>query len=150
MADSSSTASLRDHAETLSQEGKWDEAIAAWQQLEEVDPYDAEAAQEAARLIVARARRRVGLDGNDPAHGEDHPPSTGDTSIIPAPRITVAQKIVAGIPEPTLSSSVRDFSRSPLQQFETACRECPSHAEAVIYLAKLYLEANREYDAERL
>src|SRR5689334_7042043 len=100
---------LRETAEDLAHAGKWDEAIAAWQALEELEPHDAEAAEEASRLTIARARRRVGLDGNDPAHDEDHPPSTGDTSIVPAPRLVVAQKIVAGMPEPVLPAGVRDM-----------------------------------------
>ena len=62
----------------------------------------------------------------------------------------VAQRIVAGVALPPLPAGVRDHGRSALQQFEQAWRECPSNAEVVLHLARLYLEADREYDAERL
>ncbi len=141
---------LREQAESLAHSGRWDEAIHAWHQLEELSPHDLHAADEAARLIVARARRRVGLDGNDPTHEDDHPPTSGDTSILPSQRMVVAQRIVAAVPLPALPSGSRDHGRSALQQFEHAWREFPSNPEIVLHLARLYLEADREYDAERL
>ena len=59
--NASSPAALRHQAESLAEEGKWDEAIAIWQQLEQLDPHSADAAEESARLIVARKVRGGGV-----------------------------------------------------------------------------------------
>ncbi len=128
-------------AAALSRLGKYGDALACWRRVEALDPSDEEAPQAIAEMVIARSRQRAGLDESDrsgaPQHARRH--SNGPARW---PVYSLAGLL------PATESTAR--SLTPIQQLEATVRERPSIPEPYLRLAEVYLEKDREYDAERL
>ncbi len=128
-------------AAALSRLSKYDDALVCWRRVEALDPSDEEAPEAIAALIIARSRQRAGLynsASSDPSQGRRKP----DSGPARWPIYSLSGLL------PAAEGSVR--SLTPIQQLESTIRERPSIPEPYLRLAELYLEKDREYDAERL
>jgi tetratricopeptide (TPR) repeat protein len=114
-------------------------AIACWRRVEALDPSDEEAPQAIASLVIARSRQQNGMGSAD-ASSAAH--NTANAIQRCWPIYSLAGLL------PTAASSGR--SLTPIQQLETTIRDRPSIPEPYLRLAELYLEKDRDYDAERL
>jgi tetratricopeptide (TPR) repeat protein len=125
----------------LNRLGKYDDALVCWRRVEALDPSDEEAPEAIASLVITKCRQRAGLsgDGSDAASQRPKKQRSG-----PAwwPVYSLAGLL------PTAESTAR--SLNPIQQLEATIRERPSIPEPYLRLAELYLEKDREYDAEKL
>jgi tetratricopeptide (TPR) repeat protein len=121
--------------------GRYDEALACWRRVESLDPSDEEAPETIAALVIDKGRQRAGLIENDRSETpQESKKSRGGPARWPVYSL-------AGL-LPTGDATGR--SLTPLQQLEGTVRERPSIPEPYLRLAELYLEKDREYDAEKL
>lgn len=136
---------LRQRAKLLAQMRRYDEALQTWMQLEKVSPDDQGAAGAIASLSIERSRRRNGLK----RRSEDF------RATEPKPRARLRLKsqstdrVFGSLASPPTAGPAA-MQRTQIQELELAVREFPSHAENYLQLAPLYLEKNRDQDAERL
>jgi tetratricopeptide (TPR) repeat protein len=117
----------------------YDTAIACWRRVEALDPTDEEAPHAIASLVIARSRQQDGLVSADAA-------SVADKAAGAIHRRWPVYSL-AGL-TPTAMASGR--SLTAIQQLEATIRDRPSIPEPYLRLAELYLEKDRDYDAERL
>jgi tetratricopeptide (TPR) repeat protein len=125
----------------LSRLGKYDDALACWRRVEGLDPSDEETPEAIASLVIAKCRQRAGLKTGDSEAAVQRPKK---------PRSGPARWPVYSLTglSPTAESTAR--SLMPIQQLEATVRERPSIPEPYLRLSELYLEKDREYDAEKL
>jgi tetratricopeptide (TPR) repeat protein len=128
-------------AAALTRLGKYGDALACWRRVEALDPSDEEAPEAIAGLVIAKCRQRAGLDDGDAQARPQEAKNRGGL----AARWPVYS--FAGL-LPTTEGSGRALTL--IQQLEATIRERPSIPEPYLRLAELYLEKDREYDAERL
>lgn len=127
---------------------QYDEALAAWRQVESLAPEDPDAARMIAMLVTARSRQRNGLPS-------DRPELLGE-EFGRAPRAARRSKprsllrIDEGRRPREVPQPPSELKRTPIQQLEAAVREFPSDVVLYLQLAPMYLEKGRDYDAERL
>jgi tetratricopeptide (TPR) repeat protein len=132
-------------AQLLAKRGRFDEAIAAWRRVEEIDPDLVEASRAMARLTIDRSRCLAGLEAAicdmapDGANESQQEEEAGDS--IPLGRWKLPSE---------LTHLTAEIKRTPVQQLELMVREYPSNPEPYLQLASLYLSKGRDYDAERL
>jgi hypothetical protein len=117
----------------------YDGGIGCWRRVESLDPTDEEAPQAIAWLVIARSRQERGLQSSD------GPPVPGQAPVGRPTRWPIYS--LAGLTTTTAPSA---RSLTPLQQLEGMIRDRPSIPEPYLRLAELYLEKDRDYDAERL
>lgn len=128
-----------------------DEALARWRRVEELDEADAQAVQAIAELIRERSRQRAGLmtaereqwqlaGGANGANGNHRPTPTSAKSSL--------DRLLAASASSAAGAS--NIKRTPIQELEVAIREFPSNADYYLQIVPLYLQAGREYDAEKL
>jgi hypothetical protein len=132
-------------AELLTEAGELDEALACWRRVEAGEAADSVASEAIAQLIVARNRRRSRLMNPSDVGPPPLPPHHVPAGLIEFPVYPINPTIFgeANLHPPGLRLT-------PIQQLEAVIRERPSIAEPYLRLAQLYLEKDRDYDAERL
>jgi tetratricopeptide (TPR) repeat protein len=139
---------LRRQAQSLAESGEFDRAVACWQRIEALDPDDPQAARTIGTLIVAKCRQQAGL-----ACPREESSAVGDQTTAqraPAPEPQFALPLEEEPWYRQLPSAIRTIKRTPIQQLEVAVREHASIPEIYLRLAALYLEKDRDYDAENL
>lgn len=129
-------ASLRATGQQSFQTGKYDEALGAWQRIEELDTGDDEAPRMIAAIAIAESREHGRLEGSR------------RLKVRPARQPSFAVPSAASVS--TISNVPANVSLNPLQQLEAAVRDRPSIPEPYLQLAQAYLDKDRDYDAERL
>ncbi|QDU31165.1 Tetratricopeptide repeat protein [Anatilimnocola aggregata] len=134
---------LRQRAKLLAQLRRYDEALTTWMAVERVSPEDAGAAGAIASLAIERSRRRNGLK----RRSEDYRAAEPKPRVRPD-QIQPAARVFGSLAMPTTTNA--PVPRTLIQELELAVREFPSHAQNYLQLAPLYLERNREQDAERM
>jgi tetratricopeptide (TPR) repeat protein len=135
---------LRQRAKLLAQLRRYDHALKTWIDLERVSPDDQGAAGAIASLTIERSRRRNGLKRRSEDYRSIEPKARTRSLLTAAAPPKVYGSIAS--PAPTNTS----LQRTQIQELELAVREFPSHAENYLQLAPLYLEKDRDQDAERL
>jgi tetratricopeptide (TPR) repeat protein len=123
-----------------------DEALASWEQVLRDHPENLEAARIVSRLAIELGRRRAGLAPRP----IEHPHSIAALSL---PTLVEANAESNGAESEPASGSLRAPTRiklTPIQQLEMSVRDQPANPEFYLKLAPLYLEKERDYDAERL
>jgi tetratricopeptide (TPR) repeat protein len=101
------------------------------------------------KLTIAKSRERVGLPRREGDVAED---AVDQPIAVARPKAT--PELPEGIwrrpawePSSTQSPAIQ---RTPIQELEAAVREHPANPAPYLELAALYLERERDYDAERL
>jgi tetratricopeptide (TPR) repeat protein len=135
----------------LTRQRRFDEALAHWRRVEELDEADAEAPAVIAALTTQRSRERSGLATAERdqwllASGANG--LTGNHRSAGIKLRTSLDKLLAAGSSPNPTSP--NLKRTPIQELEVAIREFPSNAEYYLQIVPLYLQANRDYDAEKL
>lgn len=126
-----------------------DEALACWQRVESLEPGDAEAVRMTSKLTIAKSRERVGLPRRDSDSAEDA--ADQHIAVAKAKRSQeLPERIWRRQAWESLAAPSPNFQRTPIQQLEAAVREHPANPEPYLELASLYLERDRDYDAERM
>jgi tetratricopeptide (TPR) repeat protein len=122
-----------------------DEAIACWRQVEAHDPTDEEPPRMIALHTIARSRRRAGFRADEKnGNGAGGP-------RIQRRREPVTRFVISNLDALLQSiTHASGLSFTPIQQLEAAIRERPSVPDLYLCLAQLYLDKERDYDAERL
>lgn len=125
---------------------RFDESLAIWSDVERRCPGDEEAALATARLTIDRSRHFTGL-----VPDADLPPRSAladETLLQSLLRLQAESPTEMKLPAaPPGSARLR---QTPIQQLEAALREQPTIAEYYLQLAPLYLDNDRDFDAERL
>jgi tetratricopeptide (TPR) repeat protein len=127
---------------------RFEEAIALWERVEELDPHDNDSARIVARLTIDRSRCQAGLETKTC----ETPVVVAGTAVSksgnqPPPDSAKSTEWQLPCELPHLTAAIK---RTPIQQLEVAVREYPTNGELYLQLASLYLAKGREYDAERL
>jgi tetratricopeptide (TPR) repeat protein len=124
----------------------FDEAIACWRKIESSQPDDPTPPREMAELTIKKSRQSAGLEG------AEYAAEKRDDLQLARPRGAASKRYVIGNIErffPT-GPAASSFRLNPVQQLEAAIRERPSIPELYLRLAEVYLDNDRDYDAERL
>ncbi|MDX1945444.1 MAG: tetratricopeptide repeat protein [Pirellulaceae bacterium] len=129
-------------AAALARLRRYDEALAAWRRVEARQPDTPEAAQAMARLVIAKSRDKAGLPGLVAPGSPRRPRRATSGSKI---AVEIARRLPIGPP-----GYVPDPRLTPIQRLEVAIREFPARPELYAQIVPLYLEAGRDYDAEKL
>lgn len=127
---------------------QYDQALAAWRQVESLAPEDPDASRMIAMLVTARSRQRNGLPADRPELLGDEfgrPPQPPRPS---KPRSLL--KVDEGRRPREVPQPAGEIPRTPIQHLEAAVREYPSDVVLYLQLAPMYLEKGRDYDAEKL
>jgi tetratricopeptide (TPR) repeat protein len=135
---------LRQRAKLLAQLRRYEDALQTWITLERVSPDDPGAAGAIASLTIERSRRRNGLK----RRSEDYrsiEPKARTRSLLTA---AAPAKVYGSLSSPPVTNA--SLHRTQIQELELATREFPSHADNYLQLAPLYLEKDRDQDAERM
>ncbi len=135
---------LRQRAKLLAQLRRYDEALTTWMELERVSPEDQGAAGAIASLTIERSRRRSGLK----RRSEDYRATEPKPRVRLEANLPPGDRVYGSLATPALANA--PVQRSLIQELELAVREFPSHGENYLQLVPLYLERNRDQDAERL
>jgi tetratricopeptide (TPR) repeat protein len=140
----------RKQGQAAAAERHFEEALDHWRRVEELDEADAEAPARIATLITELSRQRLGL-----ATPERDQwlviKSSGGFYATPsaAPADTSSLDLLRAASE-TANSPGTSLKRTPIQELEVAIREFPSNADYYVQIVPLYLQAGRDYDAEKL
>jgi len=120
---------------------QYDADLAHWRQVQADHPDSREASRMVAALIIDRSRQQAGLPSSaalDLARVESPP---ADPSAMDA-----ADEAIAG----NLADRITGVRLTRIQQLETAVKSGQANADVYIELAQLYLDKERDYEAERL
>jgi len=132
-------------AQLLAKLERFDEAIAYWQRVEDVDPRDTEASRMIINLTLEKTRQREGSKDKGQEAGLDkgatEPTETGvlttqqaeDDQATPVPDKSEPRKLVL----------------TQRQELEQAIINCPENENNYLPLAELYLSEGRSFDAQR-
>ena len=138
----------RHSGKSLARARKFEEALACWQRIETLQPDDAEAARMIAQLTVEKSRQLAGMPrDNDESVAAQAKRRERRRTLQKQPAVVRFDEPIRNRNTPRPASNVK---RTPIQQLELAIREFPSDPENYVRLTPLYLEAGRDYDAERL
>lgn len=135
---------LRQRAKLLAQLRRYDEALAAWMELERVSPEDQGVPGAIASLAIERSRRRNGLK----RRVEDFRATEPKPRVRQQTKSEPAEKVFGSLATPV--AAVASVQLTQIQELELAVREFPSHAANYLQLTPLYLERGRDQDAERM
>jgi tetratricopeptide (TPR) repeat protein len=133
---------LRRAGAALARLCEYDAALACWRKVEAADRDGEQASKEILAITVAKSRRRNGLVRRGEAQLESRGKRRGATIQRP---IFAKREGQFGA-----AANAAGLALTEIQQLEAAIRERPSMAELYLQLAQLYLDKDREYDAERL
>jgi tetratricopeptide (TPR) repeat protein len=124
-----------------------DAALACWRKVEAAERDGEQASEAILAITVAKSRRRNGLAQSGEARGgEARVESWGKKRDVAIQRPIFAKR--EG--QFGASTNAAGLALTEIQQLEAAIRERPSIAELYLQLAQLYLDKDRDYDAERL
>jgi tetratricopeptide (TPR) repeat protein len=136
---------LRRAGQAFARLREYDQAIDCWRQVEPHDPYDEEAPRAITTLTIARNRQRAGVQGADEL------PSPAPNNSAQPYQDQVTRFVIGNVDALVQSAAPPGgMSLTPIQQLEAAIRERPSIPELYLRLAQIYLDRDRDYDAERL
>jgi tetratricopeptide (TPR) repeat protein len=125
--------------------GNLEAAVAAWGKVQERAPGDPEATRRLVELVIARSRQRQGLLNATDTHRfapQDAP--RFDAQGLPAIKYQ-DERLLNEVLALAMSNK-----RTPIQQLELAVRDYPANPDLYLKLASLYMEKDRDYDAERI
>ena len=131
-------------------ERQFEEALAHWRRVEELDEADAEAPAQIASLITELSRLRFGLATPERDQWLLAKNSSGchaAPSAVRPDEPSLELLLAAGT---TANSEGSNLKRTPIQELEVAIREFPSNVDYYLQIVPLYLQAGRDYDAEKL
>ncbi|NLF70273.1 MAG: hypothetical protein GX575_14635 [Candidatus Anammoximicrobium sp.] len=133
-------------AQSLARAGRFDEAIACWRQLEELDPFSAEPARMIAALTLKKTRQTDREDADD---------STEDSRSTPANDGVPPENVSAPaqLESPSMAEAPRPLRTLVLtrrQQLEQEIANRPHEESNYLELAELHLAERRTYDAQRV
>ncbi|HMC11555.1 MAG TPA: tetratricopeptide repeat protein, partial [Pirellulaceae bacterium] len=117
---------------------------ACWRRVETLDPKDEEAPRLVAALTIAKCRQQGGLESSNEAAPPSGASDKRHTRSVRRPVFRHTASLAAGATHPS------GLSLSAIQQLEAAIRDRPSIPELYLRLAQLYLDKDRDYDAEKL
>jgi tetratricopeptide (TPR) repeat protein len=123
-----------------------DEALACWERVLHSMPEDLEAARAVSRLSIELARRRAGLAPQILEEPWASPPGRADDSTAAPSDRRTEEEFQADY----ALRSPAGMKLTPIQQLEFSIRDQPANPEFYLKLVPLYLEKERDYDAERL
>jgi tetratricopeptide (TPR) repeat protein len=139
-SDPSDAERLRQQAKRHALQGALEDAIACWQRVEQLDPYDGDAPRMIASLTLRRARRgAAGGEANNPS-GKGGQPLLATDEAPPSEK-----NAVATTPPPV----PRALVLTQRQELEQAIRNYPEDEANYLKLAELHLGEQRIYDAQR-
>jgi tetratricopeptide (TPR) repeat protein len=141
------TGERREKTDVLAAKGQLEEALARWQQLAQAHPENEEAAAAVARLTIERSRRESGLKPRMLAAAYLDERAGGNKATSAPGADGKSPDAHAGASAPR---TIPGLKLTPIQQLEVTIRDQPSSAESYLRLVPLYLEKQREFDAERL
>jgi tetratricopeptide (TPR) repeat protein len=121
-----------------------EETLAYWEGQFRQRPGDRIAAETVSRLSIETGRRRAGLA---PRPIEGPPGATGEPTRDVADQADANSQ---GKPPAAVLRSPGGMKLTPIQQLELSIRDQPANPEFYLQLVPLYLEKERDYDAERL
>jgi tetratricopeptide (TPR) repeat protein len=131
----------------LARLSEYDAALACWRKVEMADRDGEQASGEILAITVAKSRRRNGLAPSGEARGDEWGVESRGTKR----GVTIQRPIFAKREgQVGAAANAAGLALTEIQQLEAALRERPSIAELYLQLAQLYLDKDREYDAERL
>jgi len=133
---------LRRAGVALARLSEYDAALACWRKVETAERDGEQASKAILAITVAKSRSRNGLARAGEARVESRGKKRGITIQRP-----IFAKREGQFGAATNASGV---ALTEIQQLEAAIRDRPSMAELYLQLAQLYLDKDREYDAERL
>lgn len=136
----------RQAAVAMTRMERLDEALACWERVLRSMPEDLEAARAVSRLSIELGRRRAGLAPQVLEEPWASPPSGADESAAPPSGQRTEEETQADF----ALRSPAGIKLTPIQQLEFSIRDQPANSEFYLKLAPLYLEKERDYDAERL
>jgi hypothetical protein len=139
---------VRRQAQSLAERGELGEAVACWQRIEALNPDDSEAARMIGTLIVAKCRQQAGLTCPSDENFAVGSQQLSQNATGPKPQFAIPLENEPWYRQ--LPNEIRTIKRTPIQQLEVAVREHPAIPEIYLRLATLYLENDRDYDAEWL
>jgi tetratricopeptide (TPR) repeat protein len=125
---------------------RFDESLAIWREVERLYPADEEAAFTIARLTIDRSRHLTAL-----VPDADLPPRSAlaDETLLQS-LLRLQAESPPEIKLPAAPAGSARLRQTPIQQLEAAIREQPTIPDYYLQLAPLYLDNDRDYDAERL
>lgn len=132
-------------AQLLSGLERFDEAIACWRRVEDVDCRDTEASRMIAELTLEKARHKEHSEDEDLETDADPPASPSAKTVAPPP-----QRAEEANRRPTADrSEPRKVVLTRRQELEQAIINCPESEDNYLELAELYLSEGRTFDAQR-
>jgi tetratricopeptide (TPR) repeat protein len=151
-------------AESLARMGQFDQAIACWHRIEELDKGNVDARRKISELTLAKARGLPGVEVTATTKsGAKTGASTGAKPGSPAPAAsqgtasssTAAQPVPAPagrnpaveLPEPSKGAAKPGEPALDVSQCEAAVQRDPTNPEAYVHLAEAYTQAQRYRDA---
>jgi tetratricopeptide (TPR) repeat protein len=133
---------LRRLGRALARVRRYAESLACWEQLHQLAPEDPAASAEIAHNRILKSRQQYGYPLEFTAEQQAVAKSP--------PRKVPLVRFVSGKSSFQLPETANDVKRTPIQRLEFAIREHPFVPEFYLQLAPLYLEVEREHDAEKL
>ncbi len=138
----------RHYGRSLARVGKYAEALDCWQRVEEAKPGDSEAAKMLSMLTIEKSRHGAGMESHQSTATsaaqqvvkKEQPEKKHDAPIDFGLRHVRRETAVKAI----------DVKLTPVQQLERAVRESPANPHLYLQLANLYMDHQREFDAEQL
>lgn len=135
----------RHRARSLLKQGQFDAALACWGRVQDVVPDDAEATQMLVRLTIEQSRQRHGMESLDPALFAGIAQGQKPAAMGLKPVVYQDERMLREI-----LRQADQHKRTPIQQLEAAVRDYSSNPDLYLKLAALYMEKDRDYDAEKL
>jgi tetratricopeptide (TPR) repeat protein len=127
----------RHAARSLARLGEFQRAIRCWQRVEELDPYDDEAARMIATLTLEKTRSET--------HAEEAGEPEDTEPAEPAETIRDKRRAARVVPK----KPPRQLVFTPRQELEQAIVNNPEDEENYLKLAELHLAENRTYEARQ-
>lgn len=146
-AEPSNLLVARNYAEALVSSGRFEEALACWNRIEELIPEDPEPAQMIAKLTIAKNRYQAvhGMPSEEPVKESRNQAdkSSEGHRIVDTRNLYRTSKPKGPIKQ-------RTIELTEWQKLERAIDDNPANVNLYTELAELYLQAGRDYDAERV
>lgn len=159
-------------AQALARGGRFDDAIAAWERVDALDPFDDEAPNQIIALTLEKTRRAEEFSEAAEADEPDvatKPAGDGEEDDFPdSPAGASATFELTGSGDVDSEEDTADFDFNPpsalalaarasrpppslirRQELEHSLKDFPENEEGYLELAELYLAEDRTFDAER-
>ena len=137
----------RTYAEALAKSGHFEESLDCWNRIEELIPEDPEPAIMIAKLTIAKNRYQAvhGAFVEEPVKENNKPVDKGSDG-----HKVVDTRYLYRRSKPKGAIKQRTIELTEWQKLERAIDNNPANVKLYTELAELYLEAGRDYDAERV